>query len=80
VVVDDALVPPDAWKGISANYKQARMFVQPGTHKVISKPVKGGERRVAVDVYGFDQYVSYGYPAGLDLKDLDLIKRPGMGK
>jgi hypothetical protein len=80
VVVDDALVPPDAWKGISANYKQARMFVQPGTHKVISKPKNGGERRVAVDVYGFDQYVSYGYPAGLDLKDLDLIKRPGMGK
>jgi hypothetical protein len=34
-------------------------------------------RRVAVDVYGFDQYVSYGYPAGLDLQDLTLFKEPG---
>jgi hypothetical protein len=35
------------------------------------------KRQVAVDVYGYDQYVSYGYPAGLDLKDVNLVKEPG---
>jgi len=28
-------------------------------------------------VYGYDQYVSYGYPAGLDLKDLQYVTQPG---
>jgi len=35
------------------------------------------ENPASVYVYGYDQYVSYGYPAGLDIKDLGLIKEPG---
>ncbi|MSP90943.1 MAG: hypothetical protein EXR79_03930 [Myxococcales bacterium] len=77
VVVDGAVVAPDLWTGISKDFKFTRMLLQSGTHNVTSKRMKNEPRPVAVDVYGFDQYVSYGYPAGLDLKTLDLIKQPG---
>ncbi|MCO4759952.1 MAG: IgGFc-binding protein [Myxococcales bacterium] len=62
---------PDYFEKVSKSYKMTRIFVGEGVHRVKS------DKPVAVDVYGFDQYVSYGYPAGLDLKDLKLVKEPG---
>jgi hypothetical protein len=56
--------------------------VNPGTHTVRALSVPDQDnllqpRYVAVDAYGFDNYVSYGYPAGLDLKDTQQFKEPG---
>ncbi len=71
VTMDGKLLAPDYWKKVSKGFKWTRLFVVEGVHSVIAtKPV-------SVEVYGWDQYVSYGYPAGLDLKDLELIKEPG---
>ncbi len=82
VTFDGQPVPPDQFFNISKSYKGARFAVNAGPHTVRGLPVLGtdgkpAESRVAVDVYGFDQYVSYGYPAGLDLKDLKYVKQPG---
>lgn len=71
VEVDGVKVQPDFWEKLSKKYKKTRLFVKAGAHNVKSS------EPVAVDVYGYDQYVSYGYPAGLDLKDLKLVKEPG---
>jgi hypothetical protein len=82
VTFDGQPVPPDQFFNISKAYKGARFAVNAGPHTIRGLPVLGtdgkpAESRVAVDVYGFDQYVSYGYPAGLDLKDLKYVKQPG---
>lgn len=82
VTFDDQPIAPDQWTNITKDFKFARLFVDSGPHTVTVKPWKdtGGEvhtRQIAVDAYGFDQYVSYGYPAGLDLKDVNLVKEPG---
>ena len=71
VTFDGNALSPDFFENVSKTYKMARIFVGEGVHRVRS------DKPVAVDVYGFDQYVSYGYPAGLDLKDLKLVKEPG---
>jgi hypothetical protein len=71
VTLDGKLLPPDFWKKVSKKFKWTRIFVGEGVHTVTATGA------VAVEVYGWDQYVSYGYPAGLDLKDLELIKEPG---
>jgi hypothetical protein len=90
VTVDGELVKPEQWTNIGKNFKFARLFVDPGTHAIAAvqpkdatgKSARGADgkpiaRSIAVDVYGFDQYVSYGYPAGLDLKDVGLYKEQG---
>ncbi len=82
VTFDGQPIPPDQFFNVSKNYKGARFAVNAGPHTILGLPVLGTdgkltESRVAVDVYGFDQYVSYGYPAGLDLKDLKYVKQPG---
>ncbi len=82
VVIDGAPIPPESWKPVSKNYKFTWLSVNPGVHRVKTTAVADQDgvkqtRLVAVDAYGFDQYVSYGYPAGLDLKDLTLFKEPG---
>ena len=51
-------------------YLLARLPVVDGVHAIVS------DKPVGILVYGFDQYVSYGYPGGLDLKRLDLIEQP----
>ena len=81
VIIDGAPIPPESWKPVSKNYKFTWLAVNPGVHRVAATPVvdqTGAKkpRLVAVDAYGFDQYVSYGYPAGLDLKDLTLFTEP----
>ena len=82
VTFDGQPIPPDSFVNVSKNFKRARFAVSSGPHTVRGLPVLGAdgkpqESRVAVDVYGFDQYVSYGYPAGVDLKDLKYVKPPG---
>ncbi|MBM4387725.1 MAG: IgGFc-binding protein, partial [Deltaproteobacteria bacterium] len=52
----------------TGKYAVYRLLIADGTHVVQA------DEPVGVISYGFDQYVSYGYPAGLDLKDLKLIK------
>ena len=48
----------------STGYKRARIALTDGTHSVI------GTEPVGISVYGYDRYVSYGYPGGLNLKDV----------
>jgi hypothetical protein len=71
VSLDGKPLPPDFWEKVSNTYKASKVFVGEGVHRVSS------DQAVAVEVYGFDQYVSYGYAAGLDLKDLKLVSEPG---
>ncbi len=71
VSLDGQPLPPDFWEKVSNTYKATKVFVGEGTHRVLA------DQPCAVEVYGFDQYVSYGYAAGLDLKDLKLVKEPG---
>ena len=68
--LDGSPLAPDFFEKVSGKYKMTRLFVEPGPHSVTASAP------VAVDVYGFDQYVSYGYPAGLDLEDLKLVEEP----
>lgn len=82
VLFDGQPIAPDQWVIVTKDFKAVRFFVEPGPHTVTAKPFKDStgavhKRQVAVDVYGYDQYVSYGYPAGLDLKDVNLVKEPG---
>ncbi len=52
---------------ITPEYHVARIQIEDGVHSVYA------DKPIAITVYGYDQYVSYGYPGGLDLKDLKLI-------
>ena len=45
-----------------------RLLVSDGVHTAVS------DQPFGIIAYGYDQYVSYGYPAGLNLTDLKLIK------
>ena len=44
-----------------------RVAVKDGVH------VARSEKPFGAIVYGYDRYVSYGYPAGLNLEDLKLV-------
>jgi hypothetical protein len=62
----------DEWSWyMSGEFKTAKFAIADGVHRIYA------DEPVSVYVYGYDQYVSYGYPAGLDIKDLGLIKEPG---
>ena len=54
----------------SGEFSVARREITDGVHTVSSDDVVG------VEVYGYDDWVSYGYAGGLDLKDLKLITEP----
>ena len=73
-LIPDACVPipEDDWSWLmSGEYKTTRFPVADGVHRVhASAPV-------SVYAYGYDERVSYGYPAGLNIEDLGLIKEPG---
>jgi hypothetical protein len=55
----------------TGEFATTKFLVEDGVHRIYS------DEDAAVYVYGYDQYVSYGYPAGLNIKDLGLIKEPG---
>ncbi|MBM4343398.1 MAG: IgGFc-binding protein [Deltaproteobacteria bacterium] len=81
VLFDGVAIPDAAWQPVSDDYKFTWQFAPSGVHRVATAAVKTAEGdatkpKVAVDVYGFDQYVSYGYPAGLDLRDAQLFEEP----
>lgn len=68
VVMDGQVLDNAQFEPISPDYHVARLQIEDGVHVV------RGDQPMGVIVYGYDQYVSYGYPAGLDLKDLNLLK------
>lgn len=49
-----------------------RLIISDGVHTAQS------DKPFGVISYGYDQYVSYGYPAGMNLEDLKLIKDQGL--
>jgi hypothetical protein len=55
----------------TGEYMTTKFKIADGVHRLYS------DLPSAVFVYGYDQYVSYGYPAGLNIEDLGLIKEPG---
>ena len=67
VLLDDLLIPESAWTTFgTGTHRAARLEIQDGVHTVLSPPVDGVPQPVGVVVYGYDQYVSYGYAAGMD--------------
>lgn len=69
VTLDDVEVAPTFWGHAigSSSSRPARFQIADGVHTVRS------DRPVGVYVYGVDNYVSYGYPAGLDLEPINPI-------
>ena len=63
----DELPLPGAWEpvGDDSAWQVARFPIGDGVHFITSDVPLG------VIVYGYDQYVSYGYPAGLNLDCID---------
>ena len=55
----------------TGEFKVARFLIQDGVHTIHASD------KVSVIVYGYDQYVSYGYPGGLNLTE--LREDPGAG-
>ncbi len=51
----------------SNQWKVARITMQPGAH------VLNSDRKVGIEVYGWDFYVSYGYPGGMNLQVLSAF-------
>ena len=74
VEVDGVPIPPEDLRPIADGvYAAIRLPIADGVHRVRSQPDASGERPTfGVVVYGFDQYVSYGYPGGLDLARINL--------
>jgi hypothetical protein len=70
VKVDGKLLGQGYWKTLGKNARWTRIFVAPGTHEV------DGTEAVSVEVYGWDQYIGYAYPAGMKLKDLGMATGP----
>ena len=67
VLFDGEPIPKGSYVPVSAEYRVAILSLTDGKHTL------NGEVPFGVIAYGFDEYVSYGYPGGLDLKDLGLI-------
>lgn len=67
VVFFDDLPVPRAWEpvGDGAEFQVARFPIGDGMHFIQS------DLPLSVIVYGYDQYVSYGYPGGLNLDVVD---------
>ena len=69
VTLDGTLIDPTEFSPIgTGEFSVHRRLIEDGTHSVSS------DQKVGIIVYGYDQYVSYGYTGGLDLQDLKLVK------
>ncbi|MBX7100661.1 MAG: IgGFc-binding protein [Myxococcaceae bacterium] len=78
VEVDGA--PAAGFTAIGATpFKQVNLPVATGTHTIVVVPNPGVSPipGAGVTVYGFDQYVSYGYTGGLDLQSIVTGITPG---
>lgn len=65
VTLDNNLVSPAQFVPFGAgDYSAARVSVTPGPHKVTA------DKPIGVMVHGYDQYVSYGYSAGMNVQVL----------
>ncbi len=63
--VDDKPIPTEGFELVgTGEYRVARSMMTDGVHGVRSN------RPIGITVYGYDRYVSYGYPAGMSLKTL----------
>ncbi|MDX9720262.1 MAG: IgGFc-binding protein [Myxococcota bacterium] len=65
VLLDGSPIPAELFTPFGATqFSAARLPIADGVHRIeASEPV-------GLYVYGYDSYVSYGYPAGLDLRSL----------
>ncbi len=65
VFIDDEQVDSDEFVPFgSGDFASARLLIEDGVHTLVaSEPV-------GLVVHGYDSFVSYGYPAGLDLVDI----------
>jgi hypothetical protein len=65
VVLDGEPIPDDAFSSFATGaYRAARLRIEDGVHRVTA------DQPVGVMVHGYDRFVSYGYAAGLDIKQI----------
>lgn len=65
VTLDGEIIPDSEFFSFGdGSYRAVYRSVSDGAHSIRSN------KKIGLFSYGYDQYVSYGYPAGLDLKDL----------
>jgi hypothetical protein len=79
VRVDNAVVT-STWATVAGTtFKVTNVPVVVGSHtvQVVAKPGQQQIPGAGITVYGFDQYVSYGYTGGLDLQSLVTGVNPG---
>ena len=55
----------------TSTFEAARISIGDGTHSIT------GDKPFGITVYGYDEYVSYGYPGGLDLQSIVIINPGG---
>ena len=65
VQLDGSELPEHLFVAVGSEFKVARLSVGDGVHRIASSAPVG------VTVYGYDDDVSYGYPAGTNLSDLE---------
>jgi hypothetical protein len=64
ITLDGQSLDGQSWQTISGNWRQLTVLVQDGVHRM------EGTAPFGVMVHGFDEYVSYGYPAGMNVTNL----------
>lgn len=65
VNLDGELVPDEEWETFGrGDYHVARILIEDGAHTVTS------DLPVGIVVHGYDSFVSYGYPGGLDIREI----------
>ena len=71
LTLDGVELPPELFEPVgTGDYLLLRQKVDDGVHIVL------GDAPFGLMAYGWDSFVSYGYPGGLDLRRLDLIDLP----
>lgn len=79
IEVDGAAIAMPAGTIGATTFKAANVAVATGTHTILVVPLPGVSPipGAGVTVYGFDEYVSYGYTGGLDLQSIVTGITPG---